>query len=127
VTFQRPDLACWPGQQLLCNYWEMISTHTTKQIKTNFILKTGGWKLIKSNFLSPISDGNVRRNEVINRHSNVLCCVVLCFMVLSYFRIPRNAIDQWYSTGDTRTPGGTRRHLRGYVKFKISLYILFHE
>jgi hypothetical protein len=30
-------------------------------------------------------------------------------------------IKQWYSTG------GTRRHLRGYVKFKISIYILFHE
>jgi len=29
------------------------------------------------------------------------------------------ALDQWYSTG------GTRRHLRGYVKFKISIYILF--
>jgi hypothetical protein len=28
---------------------------------------------------------------------------------------------QWYSTG------GTRRHLMGYVKFKISIYILFHE
>jgi hypothetical protein len=31
------------------------------------------------------------------------------------------ALEQWYSTG------GTRRHLRGYVKFKISIYILFHE
>jgi hypothetical protein len=30
-------------------------------------------------------------------------------------------LGQWYSTG------GTRRHLRGYVKFKISIYILFHE
>ena len=25
---------------------------------------------------------------------------------------------QWYSTWGTRTPEGTRRHLRGYVKFK---------
>jgi hypothetical protein len=33
----------------------------------------------------------------------------------------RKALEQWYSTG------GTRRHLRGYVKFKISIYILFHE
>jgi hypothetical protein len=33
----------------------------------------------------------------------------------------RNVLEQWYSTG------GTRRHLRGYVKFKISIYILFHE
>jgi hypothetical protein len=32
-----------------------------------------------------------------------------------------HCLDQWYSTG------GTRRHLRGYVKFKISIYILFHE
>jgi hypothetical protein len=30
-------------------------------------------------------------------------------------------LPQWYSTG------GTRRHLRGYVKFKISIYVLFHE
>jgi hypothetical protein len=30
-------------------------------------------------------------------------------------------LDQWYSTG------GTRRHLRVYVKFKISIHILFHE
>jgi hypothetical protein len=30
-------------------------------------------------------------------------------------------LDQWYSTGVTR------RHLRGYVKFKISIYILFPE
>jgi hypothetical protein len=36
-------------------------------------------------------------------------------------------LDQWYSTGDTRIPWGTRRHLRGYVKFKISIYIFFHE
>jgi hypothetical protein len=25
------------------------------------------------------------------------------------------ALDQWYSTWGTLTPGGTRRHLRGYV------------
>jgi len=31
------------------------------------------------------------------------------------------SLTQWYSTG------GTRRHLRGYVKFKISIYILFPE
>jgi hypothetical protein len=36
-------------------------------------------------------------------------------------------VGQWYSTGGTRTPGGTRRHLRGYVKFKISISILFPE
>jgi hypothetical protein len=30
-------------------------------------------------------------------------------------------LEQWYSTG------GKRRHLRGYVKFKISIYILFPE
>jgi hypothetical protein len=29
-------------------------------------------------------------------------------------------LDQWYSTGGTRTPGGTRRHLRGYVKYLCS-------
>jgi hypothetical protein len=32
-----------------------------------------------------------------------------------------STIEQWYSTG------GTQRHLRGYVKFKISIYILFPE
>jgi hypothetical protein len=45
-----------------------------------------------------------------------------------YVSVLRNDhLDQWYSTGGTRTPGGTRRHLRGYVKFKISIYILFPE
>jgi hypothetical protein len=39
----------------------------------------------------------------------------------------RGSIHQWYSTGGKHTPGGTRRQLRGYVKFKISIYILFHE
>jgi hypothetical protein len=33
----------------------------------------------------------------------------------------KDNLGQWYSTG------GTRRHLRGYVKFKISIYVLFHE
>jgi hypothetical protein len=28
----------------------------------------------------------------------------------------RVSLRQWYSTWGTRTPGGTRRHLRGYVK-----------
>jgi hypothetical protein len=27
-----------------------------------------------------------------------------------------DGVEQWYSTWGTRTPGGTRRHLRGYVK-----------
>jgi hypothetical protein len=31
------------------------------------------------------------------------------------------SLVQWYSTG------GARRHLRGYIKFKISIYILLHE
>jgi hypothetical protein len=33
-------------------------------------------------------------------------------------------LHQWYSTLGTRTPGGTRRHLRGYVKLKINKYII---
>jgi hypothetical protein len=33
---------------------------------------------------------------------------------------------QWYSTWGTRTPGGTLRHLRGYVEFK-KINILFHD
>jgi hypothetical protein len=43
------------------------------------------------------------------------------WMALKLYSIPV------VSTGGTRTPRGTRRHLRGYVKFKISIYILFHE
>jgi hypothetical protein len=44
----------------------------------------------------------------------------------------RDILDQWYSTWGTRTPGGTRRHLRGYVKFKknynnIIIYLLFNS
>jgi hypothetical protein len=31
------------------------------------------------------------------------------------------ALKQWYSTG------GARRHLRGYEKLKLNIYILFHE
>jgi hypothetical protein len=27
-------------------------------------------------------------------------------------------IDQWSSTWGARTPGGTRRHIRGYVKLR---------
>jgi hypothetical protein len=46
------------------------------------------------------------------------------FLLYDYVRI---SLEQWYSTGGTRTPRGTRRHLRGYVTFKISIYILFHE
>ena len=30
-------------------------------------------------------------------------------------------LEQWYSTWGTRTPGGTRRHVRGYVKFKKNI------
>jgi hypothetical protein len=45
--------------------------------------------------------------------------------IVMYGQVERVVFDvhlkQWYSTG------GTRRHLRGYVKFKISIYILFHE
>jgi hypothetical protein len=35
-------------------------------------------------------------------------------------------LDQWYSTWGTRTPGGTRRHLRGYVKFKKIYYFMIN-
>jgi hypothetical protein len=35
---------------------------------------------------------------------------------------PTDVLGQWYSTWDTRTPGGTRRHLRGYVKLKKYIY-----
>jgi hypothetical protein len=36
-------------------------------------------------------------------------------------QVKKSPVEQWYSTG------GMRRHLRGYVKFKISIHILFHE
>jgi hypothetical protein len=39
----------------------------------------------------------------------------------SAVNIMQDELKQWYSTR------GTRRHLRGYVKFKISIYILFPE
>lgn len=35
-------------------------------------------------------------------------------------------LEQWCSTWGTRAPGGTRRHLRGYVKFKKK-HILFYD
>jgi hypothetical protein len=45
-----------------------------------------------------------------------------CTVSINFISTNNNCgLDQWYSTG------GTRRHLRGYVKFKISIYILFHE
>jgi hypothetical protein len=34
-----------------------------------------------------------------------------------------DCLKQRYSTWGTRTPGGTRRHLRGYVKLKKKKYI----
>jgi hypothetical protein len=37
-----------------------------------------------------------------------------------------NDLNQWYSTWGTRTPGGTRRHLRGYVKLKKLYYFMMN-
>jgi hypothetical protein len=34
---------------------------------------------------------------------------------------------QWYSTGGTRTPGGTRRHLRGYVDYTICITCIMYQ
>jgi hypothetical protein len=39
----------------------------------------------------------------------------------------RSPIDQWYSTGGTRTPGGTRRHLRGYVDDTICITCIMYQ
>jgi hypothetical protein len=37
-------------------------------------------------------------------------------------------LDQWYSTGGTRTPVGTRRHLGGYVDYTICIScIMCHQ
>jgi hypothetical protein len=33
-------------------------------------------------------------------------------------------LDQWYSTWGMRTSGGTRRHLRGYVKIYIYYFMI---
>jgi hypothetical protein len=38
----------------------------------------------------------------------------------------QHPLEQWYSTWGTRTPGGMRRYLRGYVKFK-KINILFYD
>jgi hypothetical protein len=43
------------------------------------------------------------------------------FLLPFHWIPPYYPLIQWYSTG------GMRRHLRGYIKFKISIYILFHE
>jgi hypothetical protein len=37
------------------------------------------------------------------------------------------SLDQWYSTGGTRTPGGTRRHLRGYVDYTICITFILYQ
>ena len=44
--------------------------------------------------------------------------------VLLYTYIARLdvCLEQWYSTWGTRIPGGTRRHVRGTVKFKKIRY-----
>jgi hypothetical protein len=34
------------------------------------------------------------------------------------------SLEQWYSTWGTRIPGGTRGHLKGYVKLKKNIYII---
>jgi hypothetical protein len=47
------------------------------------------------------------------RSSQYWRSVVVCHNALLTFSC---CSDQWYSTWGTRTPGGTRRHLRGYVK-----------
>jgi hypothetical protein len=48
------------------------------------------------------------------------------------YKIRLVTLDQWDSTRGTRTPGDTRRHLRGYVKLKkiynmILLCLLFNS
>jgi hypothetical protein len=36
-------------------------------------------------------------------------------------------LEQWYSTGGTRTLGGTRRHLRGYVDYTICITCVMYQ
>jgi hypothetical protein len=38
-----------------------------------------------------------------------------------------HVLEQWYSTGGMRTPGGTRRHLRGYVDFTICITCVMYQ
>jgi hypothetical protein len=38
-----------------------------------------------------------------------------------------NLLGQWYSTAGTRTPGGTRRHLRGYVDYTICITCIMYQ
>jgi hypothetical protein len=41
----------------------------------------------------------------------------------------RGRVVQWSSTWGTRTAGGTRRHLTGYIKLQtyIYIYVLFRD
>jgi hypothetical protein len=41
--------------------------------------------------------------------------------------ITNGPLEQWYSTGGTRTPGSTRRHLRGYVDYTICITCIMYQ
>jgi hypothetical protein len=38
-----------------------------------------------------------------------------------------DGVEQWYSTWGAHTPGGARRHLRGDVKLKKKIDVLFQD
>jgi hypothetical protein len=52
------------------------------------------------------------------------CCLRNCRSKVETTIHRNNPLAQWYSTWGTRTPGGTRRLLRGYVIFLKNKYII---
>jgi hypothetical protein len=96
--------------------WWWVVSFTPRPLyslgKSPYTHWTGGWVGLRAGL-----DTTVRE-----RYDELFLIVLL-----NERKMFEQGLDQWYSTGGTRTPRGTRRHLMGYVKFKISIYILFHE
>jgi hypothetical protein len=89
----------------------------------------------KENEIAPY---NKKNNETMSAnqkgYGNRFCAKIASYITIDQLTrivlrlgLLEGALEQWPPTGGTRTPRSTRRHLRGYVKFKISIYILFHE
>jgi hypothetical protein len=57
----------------------------------------------------------------------VFWLVKSCGLTCRHPRVHTHRAEQWYSTGGTRTPGGTRRHLRGYVDFTICITCIMYQ
>jgi hypothetical protein len=72
---------------------------------------------------------NYIRRHTVTRTGLVMCGPAVNQLVREPELVSRwsGGLDQWYSTWGTHTPGCKRRHLRGYVKLKIYIYILFYD